>query len=252
MKLTLVTGGSRGLGDALCREYRERGWRVVEFSRSGGGGGVQGSGYGSADGGLQGSVHVDLADPVAAHTAFDETLTTLGPGEYEEIVAIGNAGTLLPIGPIERATPEEIVANLQLNLVSQVLFARAVVAAFQEHRCPKTFVAVSSGAAVKGYAGWSLYCAAKAAMDGFVRALALEQARHEHPVVAVSVNPGVMDTTMQEAIRAASDEAFPARGRFAGLHEAGALRAPAEVATAIAETIERRPAPGSHIAIQVP
>ena len=94
-------------------------------------------------------------------------------------------------------------------------------------------VNVSSGAALKGYAGWSLYCASKAGMEGFIRALAAEERHQEHPFLAISVDPGVIDTEMQASIRAASVTDFPDVERFIRRKSDGGLSSPQSVADAI-------------------
>jgi benzil reductase ((S)-benzoin forming) len=161
------------------------------------------------------------------------------------VVAIGNAAVLGPVGPVAHAAPEAVAAHIDTNVTAAVLFAAAFVSAFEHQACPKTFVNISSGAAVKGHAGWSLYCASKAAMENFVRALALEQAIVEHPVRAISVNPGVMDTAMQDAVRRSSPKDFPDVQRYVRLYEEGMLAPPQVVARRIAQLVESRPEPGA-------
>ena len=91
----------------------------------------------------------------------------------------------------------------------------------------------SSQSFLNGYEGWSLYCASKAALENFIRSVALEQAREAAPFIAVNISPGIIDTDMQQAIRAASKADFPDVERFVGFKNSGALRAPAEVAAAV-------------------
>ena len=171
MKLAVVTGGSQGIGQAICDHYLRTGWTVIEFSRS------APHAY---------STHVDLADPARADKVFRTTFAEVDTSDLTELVVVSNAAVLGPVGPVEHATIEQITNNLQVNIVSAVVLWRAVVSAFQETACPKTFVSISSGAAVKGYAGWSLYCASKAALENFVRSVALEQHTRRFPVCARS------------------------------------------------------------------
>ena len=227
MGLALITGGSRGLGAALRDQYRSRGWTVMEFSRFGPG------------------VHVDLTDTHDAADVFASAFEELSAFAVAEIVVINNAGMLGPVGPVAHVTREDIESHINLNIVSAILLARAFIAAFQDHDCPKTFVNISSGAAVKGHAGWSLYCASKAAMENFVHAVALEQALQPHPIRAVNVNPGIMDTSMQAEIRAARVEDFPERERFVGFKLGGRLAQPDAVAAQIVDLVASRPEPGS-------
>jgi NAD(P)-dependent dehydrogenase (short-subunit alcohol dehydrogenase family) len=73
-------------------------------------------------------------------------------------------------------------------------------------------VNISSGAAVKPYAGWAAYCASKAAVDQLTRVVALEEA--PHGLRAVALSPGLVDTDMQAAIRASDEATFPEVDRF--------------------------------------
>lgn len=235
MGLAVITGGSRGLGAALCEEYGRRGWEVVEFSRS-------------APHAF--SREVDLSDPAAAEAAFIRAFESLGDKPPEELVAVSNAAMLGPVGPLDELMPEGIAEHMATNVVSAMLFARAVIRAFQHWGCPKTYVNVSSGAAVRGTAGWTLYCASKAAMENFVRAVALEQRTRPHPIAAISVNPGVMDTDMQALIRGTSACDFPERERYVRLEKEGRLAPPDRVARRIADLVAARPEPGSALAAQ--
>jgi NAD(P)-dependent dehydrogenase (short-subunit alcohol dehydrogenase family) len=75
-------------------------------------------------------------------------------------------------------------------------------------------------------------------VEHFVRTLAVEQAATAHPLRAINVNPGLIDTAMQAAIRASSAEDFPAVGMFIQRKAAGELRPPEVVAAAIARMVD--------------
>jgi len=89
-------------------------------------------------------------------------------------------------------------------------------------------VNISSGAARAGYAGWSAYCAAKAAVDLMTECVALEE--REAELNAYSVAPGVIDTAMQEAIRACSADVFPSVEKFHELKRDNAFSTPEDIA----------------------
>ncbi|MBN1319220.1 MAG: SDR family NAD(P)-dependent oxidoreductase [Thermoleophilia bacterium] len=227
--LIVITGGSRGLGAALCGLYHKQGWRVVEFSRTAP---------------HPFSVRLDLSDSREVAEVFERTFTTLARVEVAEVVVINNAAVLGPVGPVGRSSVAQIVGHLETNVTSAVLLARAFVAAFQEHSVPKTFVNISSGVTASPLAGWSLYSASKSALESFTRAMALEQAGRSHPIRAFSVNPGVMDTAMQEVVRSSSAEEFPDLERFVRYQQEGNLVRPALVALRIAEIVAARPEAG--------
>lgn len=218
MKLALITGGSRGLGAALCERLDASGWRVVEFSRT------APHPY---------SVKTDLTSP---EVLFGQVVLAFGdlPSEpIDELLVVSNAGIVTPIGPSSSSDVIGILGNLDTNFASAILFLSLIVDRFQGLACRKTILNISSGAAQKPYSGWSLYCASKAGVEMFVRTMAIEQAREKHPFVALNVNPGVMDTQMQSLIRQSSPEDFPDLPRFQGMKDKGALVSPDEVAKAV-------------------
>jgi len=221
--LVVVTGGSRGLGKSLCAQYRAKGAEVVEFSRS--------APYPF-------SVAADLSMPEAALKAIEPKLRELSRREWSEIVVIHNAGVLDPIGPSRNKRTSALMANMNVNFAGAILFLTQVQASFAEQPCRKVLVNISSGAALKGYPGWSLYCAAKAGVENYVRTVAAEQKDSERPWLALNVDPDVMDTEMQATIRASSEADFPAVGYFIQRKETGKLRAPSDVAGIVIRIVE--------------
>ena len=224
MRLAILTGGSRGLGLALHEQLTHAGWRVLEFSRAAP---------------HAGSVRLDLADPAGIEAIVRPALARVAAEPIESLVLIGNAGVLDPIGPAARKDPAAVLANLQANFTSAVLCHAAVIAQFQGLACRKVLANVSSGAALKGYAGWSLYCAAKAGLENFIRAVAAEQASEPHPFTAINIDPGVMDTAMQALIRQQAPDDFPEVARFIRRQADGELRPPGDVAAAILRILDR-------------
>lgn len=218
MRLTIITGGSKGLGLALCQQFEARGYRVLEFSRT------APHAY---------SVRADLASPEAYAQVVATTVASLNDNLLEELLVINNAGTLAPIGPASGQSQHAVLANLNTNFTSAILGLAQVMARFQQTPCRKVLANISSGAAHKGYAGWSLYCASKAGMEGFIRALAIEQQVQPHPFIPVNIDPGVMDTDMQAHIRDASVADFPEVERFIRRKHEGGLVAPERVASAV-------------------
>ena len=82
---------------------------------------------------------------------------------------------------------------------------------------------ISSGAGRRAYAGWSSYCASKAAVDRLSEVVALEEAGR---LRVHAVAPGVVESNMQAQVRGASMEQFPEVEKFRTLHRTGALATP--------------------------
>jgi len=98
---------------------------------------------------------------------------------------------------------------------------------------------ISSGAAHTAYAGWSMYCATKAALDHFTRCVALEQAGLPNGAKVVALAPGMIDTTMQATVRSAGPDAFAESARFIALKESGQLPSPGDAAGRVLRYLER-------------
>lgn len=91
-------------------------------------------------------------------------------------------------------------------------------------------VNISSGAARSPYEGWAVYGATKAAVDQYTKTVAVE----EPQVLCHSVAPGVVETAMQEQVRALDQGTFPAVDRFRRIHADGRGNSPAWVADHLA------------------
>lgn len=215
----IVTGHTKGLGAALAAELLERGARVLGISRS--------STPHPSDRLEQ--VAADLTDPeavtglAAAGGALRRFLAT---ARNEPVLLINNAGMVEPIGPAGTLDPDAITRAITLNVTAPLVLADAFIAATQQS-ADRRVLHISSGAARQPYAGWSIYCATKAALDHHARAVAADAC----PALRIaSVAPGVVDTAMQATLRATPKEQFTLRDRFVALKENGALTSPADCA----------------------
>jgi benzil reductase ((S)-benzoin forming) len=145
-------------------------------------------------------------------------------------VLINNAGMVEPVGPLDAVDGEVLARNLQVNLVAPLVLMRAFLAATRGVAL-RRIINISSGAGRRPIFGWSAYCAAKAGLDMATRVVAEEALARGEAVEAVSLAPGVIDTSMQAVVRGASTEAFPDVERFRAMKAEGTLR-PAEAVAA--------------------
>jgi benzil reductase ((S)-benzoin forming) len=224
MRLLIITGGSRGLGLALCKQYESRDYKILEFSRSAP---------------HEYSIRADLGDPETSRLIVAEAIAPVDNNQLEEVIVVSNAGALEPVGPTSGKPHPDVSSNINTNLVSPILILSEIVRRFQAVACRKVIVNISSGAALRGRAGWSLYCAAKAGMENFIRSLALEQQAQPQPLIPINIDPGVMDTEMQALIRASSPSEFPDVGLFIQRKDQGVLQPPEKVAAAIIRIAEQ-------------
>lgn len=221
VRVSIITGVSRGLGAALMAQLVERGDRVVGIGRD--------------------ARRLTPPDRVVLREAdLAEPGTLPDPAEFGGWLAgasaaalIHNAATVEPIGAVGQLPASQLATAVAVNLTAPMLLTNAFLAALPAG-LPATILFISSRAAQATIEGWSVYAATKQAGESFFGALASQLAGDRRVTVAIA-QPGVMDTGMQSAIRRAATGGgwFPDAGRFVRMHERGELPAPAGVAAGI-------------------
>lgn len=214
----IVTGQTRGLGEALAQSLLQRDIEVLGLGR-----GVHAE-LASRHPERFSQAVVDLADSAALERWLaGDTLDAFAVGA-QCVLLFNNAGSVEPIAPLGAQDPIAIARAVTLNVAAPLMLANALAAtpslsAGTERR----IVHISSGAGRNAYPGWSVYCATKAALDHHARAVALDAPTG---VRICSIAPGVIDTGMQQTIRATSVDQFPMRERFEQLKQNGLLSSP--------------------------
>ncbi|TDR73069.1 SDR family NAD(P)-dependent oxidoreductase [Paludibacterium purpuratum] len=225
MRAYLITGASRGLGLALTRKLlTDPSSTVVGVARH------VPHGLGADLPGRFRFVEADLANAGETASLMPRLLAALGPGPFESIDLINNAGVVAPMAPAGEYPPEAVIDALHINLISPVLLANAFLAAAPALSPDVRLLNISSGAAAKAYPGWGVYGAGKAGLDHFSRHVALEQTELPHGARVAALYPGVVDTDMQATIRAADPRQFPLKPRFDALKADGELTDAGEAA----------------------
>ncbi len=214
----VLSGHNRGLGEAIAEELLDRGIAVLALARRGN------PALAARHGERLREVALDLADAGALAAWLGSGALQAWLAESDEALLINNAGTLQPMGPLALQDPLVVARAVASNVAAPLALAAAFAAAGPQAR---RVLHVSSGAARKPYAGWSVYCATKAALDHHARAVQLDAV----PGLRIcALAPGVIDTGMQAEIRASTPERFPLRDRFAEMQASGGLVAPAACA----------------------
>jgi benzil reductase ((S)-benzoin forming) len=223
MNLYVVTGTTRGLGEALARLIaRDPANELVAIARA-------------PETGIPGGVLVsaDLADPRAVEAACGRIAARVRGKRYDKAVLVNNAGVVQPVAPLERVDARELERNLAVNLLAPMLLMRGFLEATAQCARLRRIVNISSGAGRRPISGWSAYCAAKAGLDMATRVVALEAESRGLAIEAVSLAPGVIDTGMQEGVRAATAGDFADVERFRKMKADGVLRPAEDVAADI-------------------
>lgn len=186
------------------------------------------------------TLDVDLADLMksGAPESLDHRLeSTLEQVNAELIILLNNAGVINPIGLVGDISPAAFQDSLSVNLLAPMILTNACARSAKRLAARLVVLNVSSGAALRPLPGWSSYCATKAAARMYFEVLAAES---PEMVDVDQIDPGVLDTAMQETIRASGREQFPLVERFVALKTEGRLKSPAVVANEIVERVLAR------------
>ena len=219
----VVTGHTRGLGAAIADHLLARGISVLGIARQ------TNADLAERYGDTVTQVELDLADPLAVATWLDESALDDFFRGSKTALLVNNAGTVQPTGPLQTQDLATVSRAVGVNVAAPLALSAAVVLATAGAR-DRRILHVSSGAGRNAYAGWSVYCATKAALDHHARAVALD----DTPALRIaSVAPGVLDTDMQAEVRASTDDKLPSRQRFVDMKREGRLVSPEQAGRAI-------------------
>jgi NAD(P)-dependent dehydrogenase (short-subunit alcohol dehydrogenase family) len=223
-KVTIVTGGSRGIGEGCVRVFVAAGSKVVFCSRAVEEGQRLATEMNIRGPGTATYVRADVGKLAEVKQLVDFTVEKHGRIDC----LINNAGWHPPHKPIDDFSIEDFRALLDLNLVS--IFAACKYALPHLRKVKGNIINMSSLVGSMGQLHATTYAATKGGITAFTKALAVDEAAHEVRVNAVS--PGNVWTPLwKEAVDAAPDaaatradgDAAQLLGRMGTIEETGLL-----------------------------
>ncbi|MWB76564.1 SDR family NAD(P)-dependent oxidoreductase [Pseudooceanicola sp. 216_PA32_1] len=190
-KTVLITGASRGIGEAAAHVFAEAGANVALIARS--------EERIAEIAGQIGKQAIAVPCDISRFWEIEAAVRACGEAFGGLDVFIGNAGVIEPISHIATADPEEWGHTIDVNLKGVFNGVRAAMPVMIAAG-GGTILNVSSGAAHSPLEAWSAYCASKAGAAMVTRSAHLEGADKGLRVMGLS--PGTVATRMQREIKA--------------------------------------------------
>jgi len=185
----LITGTSSGLGYELAKQFSLEGHNVYGMSRK------------KSDLQIK-QVQVDFVNPKSVVISMDNLI------DVDEIdLVILNAGQLGEINKTNNIKTNQFNDIFNINVLSN----KVIIDWLLNHNISvKNIIGISTGASLKAYYGWSLYCASKAAFKQLLSTYAYE----EPNIHFLSLAPGIIKTKMQEYIYKVDSNKIPSVKKF--------------------------------------
>ena len=184
-KLALITGGTKGIGKAICLALKEAGYKVIANH------------YGHQDVDIEKEYGIpyyewDVSNFDNCHTKVNEIEKAHGPID----ILVNNAG-IIKDGFMHKMTLEAWEAVLKINLFGCFNMCHSVINGMRE-RSYGRIINIASINALSGTAGQTNYVASKAGIVGLTKSLALESSKKNITVNAIA--PGYVETDMTNQI----------------------------------------------------
>ena len=216
-KVAIVTGASRGIGEAIARKFCQEGASVMLCSRSAESVAAIAESL-SGESGNAKSTQADISNKADIEALVDLTLQ-----EFDRVdILVNNAGVTRD-ALFMRMKDEDWDAVIQTNLTGTAYCMRAVTRPMMRQRGGR-IINISSVVGIAGNAGQANYAASKAGIIGLTKSVAKELGSRSITVNAIT--PGFITTDMTEKISEADQQ------KMLEMIPVGSFGAPEDVAQA--------------------
>ncbi len=226
MKIAIVVGVSKGLGNALVHKLLQHEFHVIGLGRTS-----------ESFSGNYEFQKVDLTNPIEAAKSAESCFAKLQSLKPNQIDYIHNAAVASPIGLLHNLDMGEQTLSLNTNLLGPLFLAESFMRAVREIQTKKRMIFISSGAAVTALPGSNIYSIAKAGLEMIAKAIASESEHTKNDICSVAYRPGIIDTQMQTEMRSYPASVVPIVQLYKDFHAQKLLRSPADAASLLYDHI---------------
>ncbi len=231
MKVTIITGVSKGLGKALAEKFLREKMTVIGISRTDN----EDLKHLVTKGQSYTFISADLTKPEDLQSSLSRVKTELNRMSIDTLYLINNAAIVAPIDRAENVTAVDLQLHYHINVVAPIILLNEIMTVANSKQFKFIGVNISSGAAERPISGWSAYCSSKASINMYTKTVALEQAEKNTKNKIIAFSPGIMDTDMQAQIRDVTSEQFSDVATFKFYKAQNQLVNPGIVANALVD-----------------
>jgi benzil reductase ((S)-benzoin forming) len=190
----LITGTSSGLGLGLANEFGKAGYTIYGLNRT------------KTQNPYVKHIQCNLSYLEGIEPALN-TITNVDCFDYVFL----NAGILGRLSVTNDLSIEEYNRIFNINLLSNKIIIDFLI----KNNKSKNIIGISSGAALKAYFGWSLYCCSKAAFKQLLETYSQEY----KDIHFLSLAPGIIKTKMQDYIYKQDEKQIPSISKFKNMYD---------------------------------
>ena len=236
----LITGTSKGIGEALAQKTLEKGNSVLGVAR------------GRSEALKFTKYHhlsFDLADTSRINRIMEKVDEVVDNQRFDFICLVNNASAAEPGGAIEKCPAEEVESHVKIGLIAPMILTSQFIRKFSDSKIKKKVAFISSGAAFTPFLGDSIYCSTKAGINMLAQCVGLEQKEKEYGFEVITIGPGMVDTYMQQVARSKTVEEYTSADFLRQAYEQGMLQKPEIVAEKIVTILDNKYDQGQYVKV---
>jgi benzil reductase ((S)-benzoin forming) len=191
MKYFIITGSSRGIGEAIAQKLLMPNHHIICISRQINNELVTLAKFNNIP---LDYFEFDLNNVHEIDELMKTIIRTLDPSRMESIYLINNAAVVKPVEFLDQSEPDEIIQHININLTTPMLLTSCFIKYTNHFKLDKRVLNISSGLSFNLKARLSCYSTSKAGLETFTKAIGIEQ----DIVKIMGVRPGAVDTQMYE------------------------------------------------------
>lgn len=236
-ELTILTGASRGMGQAIAKALMQKDMILITMQRHPCEALQE---QAKACGCQLIQLAVDLADVQKAAQMMADTLALVPQWQsLDRLTLLCNAGVGGPEGFAEETDDDDFIFTQQVMALSPMVMTRRFLRETKDFAGARRVLCISSGNGRNPVMGLSAYGTAKASLDCFCRCAAFDETGKPNPVPIVALAPGIIETDMQRHLRAATGLRADVKDKYVRYHSEGRLMTPEVAAQKILAYLNR-------------